>query len=502
MRKTGRMAAAFVCLLLIIPSSQGASTEAEWRRLDTTHFAVLSNASERQTRTLAWQLEQVRSAIALVCPWARVDLSKPVLVLAVKDERSMRALAPQYWGRQKDVRPSSIWMGGPDRHYIAIRADLRVEADSPAPVNPHGSAYFAYISLVLNSSFDHDLPVWFTRGLAGVLSNTLVGDNAVEVGRVIPNHLERLQTYRPLPLRQLVTMTRTAKVFNDDEGMFAFDSQAWALVHCLLFLDSGAHSAKLGTFAKLVQEGTDTQAAFEQAFGSVQELQAVFTSYLTRGIYQFMRVNVDLGVKRNGTPLVPVPLAAANGERATFQAVMGLADEPRALIAEARGEDPAQPQSYVAEGLLADRAGDHSAAKAAFEKAIANGSDNAYVFYRSAVIALASTPNEAALGPIAAQLTEAVKRNTRFASAYAALGEVRAALTSDAESAAPLVFRAIALEPAEPSHHLAAARVFWRCRKWDRAVTEARAAERLARTEAERVEAQRTVSRIEEARPR
>jgi hypothetical protein len=317
MRKTGRMAAAFVCLLLIIPSSQGASTEAEWRRLDTTHFAVLSNASERQTRTLAWQLEQVRSAIALVCPWARVDLSKPVLVLAVKDERSMRALAPQYWGRQKDVRPSSIWMGGPDRHYIAIRADLRVEADSPTPVNPHGSAYFAYISLVLNSSFDHDLPVWFTRGLAGVLSNTLVGDNAVEVGRVIPHHLERLQTYRPLPLRQLVTMTRTAKVFNDDEGMFAFDSQAWALVHCLLFLDSGAHRAKLGTFAKLVQEGTDNQAAFEQAFGSVQQLQAVFTSYLTRGIYQFMRVNVDLGVKRDGTPLVPFPLRqpTANGRR-------------------------------------------------------------------------------------------------------------------------------------------------------------------------------------------
>jgi hypothetical protein len=114
MRKTGRMAAAFVCLLLIIPSSQGASTEAEWRRLDTTHFAVLSNASERQTRTLAWQLEQVRSAIALVCPWARVDLSKPVLVLAVKDERSMRAPGAAILGPAKR-RPSQQHLDGRPR---------------------------------------------------------------------------------------------------------------------------------------------------------------------------------------------------------------------------------------------------------------------------------------------------------------------------------------------------------------------------------------------------
>jgi tetratricopeptide (TPR) repeat protein len=489
-------------LFLVLQHSQVMAADAEWRRLDTAHFSLLSNASERQTRTLAWQLEQVRSAIALVCPWARVDLSKPVLVIALKDERSMRTLAPDYWARQSGIHPASVGVEGPDRYYIALRADLRVQADSPAPVNPHLNAYFMYVSLLLRSSFDRELPLWFTRGLAGVLSNTIVNDDGVEVGRLIPDHLQRLRTYPSMPLKQLVTLTRAAKNFNDDDGLFAFDTQAWGLVHFLLFHENGVHRAKLATFASLVQQGTDAQAAFEQAFGSSQQLQSLYSSYETRGIYQFMRVKVDLGVKREDTPLVPVVPAAAIGERAAFAAAMGMAGTARESIDEARASDPAQPQSYVAEGLLVDQAGDRSAASAAFEKAIANGTDNAYAFYRAAALALSRHPEPAALPSIEKWLSEAIQRNRRFADAYATLGEVRAAMAPGSDVAAGLVLRAITLEPSEASHHLAAARVFWRNQKWDWAVTQARTAERLAQTDAARAEAQHTLAQIEAARPR
>jgi hypothetical protein len=95
-------------LLLILGDSRALASDQEWPQLDTAHFSVLSNASDRQTRNLAWQFEQLRSAIALVCPWARVDLSKPVLVIAAKDERSMRSLAPHFWARGSDVQPASI----------------------------------------------------------------------------------------------------------------------------------------------------------------------------------------------------------------------------------------------------------------------------------------------------------------------------------------------------------------------------------------------------------
>ncbi len=34
--------------------------------------------------------------------------------------------------------------------------------------------------LLLGSSIDRELPPWFSRGLAGVLSNTIVNDETVE----------------------------------------------------------------------------------------------------------------------------------------------------------------------------------------------------------------------------------------------------------------------------------------------------------------------------------
>jgi tetratricopeptide (TPR) repeat protein len=179
---------------------------------------------------------------------------------------------------------------------------------------------------------------------------------------------------------------------------------------------------------------------------------------------------------------------------------MGRAAEARRAIDEARRADAGPPEGYLAEGLLNDVAGDRVAAKAAYDKAIDHKSDNAYAYYRSAVLALAGNPDKAALAPIDALLTQAVGRNTRFAGAYAALGEVRAAMNEDDEPVS-LVRRAISLEPAEPAHHLSAARIFWRRAKWEQALAEARTAERLARDEDEKAEAQRTAASIEQARP-
>jgi hypothetical protein len=58
---------------------------------------VTSNAGQSSAKSVAWQLEQIRSAIAVWWSWARVDLNKPMAVLAVKDEATMKTLAPEYW---------------------------------------------------------------------------------------------------------------------------------------------------------------------------------------------------------------------------------------------------------------------------------------------------------------------------------------------------------------------------------------------------------------------
>ncbi len=126
-----------VVAVLWAAHSAGAADDT-WVEMRSAHFQVISNASEGYTRTLTWQLEQIRNVIATLWPWARVDLSKPLGVIAVKDEGSMRALAPAYWEKRDDVRPVSVWVTGGDRPYLAIRADLR--GDDRTTLNPHISA--------------------------------------------------------------------------------------------------------------------------------------------------------------------------------------------------------------------------------------------------------------------------------------------------------------------------------------------------------------------------
>ena len=97
-------------------------------------------------------------------------------------------------------------------------------------------------------------------------------------------------------------------------------------------------------------------------------------------------------------------------------------------------------------------------------------------------------------------LARAVELNDRLAAAYAFLADVRAALDSKSGSALPLARRAIALEPAEPGHHLAAARVLWRKDNYDEAQREAQTALSLSRTDQERDGAQQVIKGVDAAR--
>lgn len=94
-----RVVCAAACVLLLASAPTGAKAVApeKWFEIKSPHFTVWSNADDRNTRKLVWQLEQIRSALTELWPWAKVDLPKPLLVLAPKNEQSMKQLAPRYW---------------------------------------------------------------------------------------------------------------------------------------------------------------------------------------------------------------------------------------------------------------------------------------------------------------------------------------------------------------------------------------------------------------------
>ena len=464
----------------------------QWIEVRSPHFAVVSNAGEGTTRTLAWQLEQIRSAMQALSSWARADLNKPLCVIALKDEQSMRVLAPGYWEVRGGVRPASVWVTAPDRHYLTIRSDLR--ATDTDVTNPHVNAYFSYVSLVMQQSLDPDLPLWFSRGLAGVLSNTIVRDDFVYVGAPIPWHLQRLRERARPALGTLLTVTRRSPEVAREEQLQTFDAQAWAFVHFLMFADQQKRVAPLNRFAQLVSGGTDAQSAFNEALGSIRALEDPFDAYVERSIYTFGKVKLDVSVDRERFPVRRLADAESAAVRAAFHAALGRPREARALIAEAQKADAALPDSHLAEALLLDREAKPSEAQAAFAKAIELGSTSAYANYRLASLMWRPNADRETLVEIEKRLQRAIELNNRYASAYSWLGEIRAVL--GAGESYGLIERALSIEPREPIHRLRAAFVLTRQGKLDEAQSQARTAQTLADTDEERRRAQELLDMI------
>jgi hypothetical protein len=250
----------------------------QWIEVKSPHFSVVSNASDRTARKLVWQLEQIRSATAALWSWARVDLNKPLSVIVLKDENSMRALAPQYWEERRSVRPASVWVTGPDQHYLALRAD--VEVDDSGTVNPYITAYASYVGLVLAQSVDRELPLWFHRGFTGVLSNTIVRDNHILLGAHIPWDLQILRERPLLPLSKLLTITRESREATEADRREVYDAETWAFVHFLMFGEQGKRAEKLNAYAKLVSGGRDPSAAFAETLGPVEGVEGRFRIYI------------------------------------------------------------------------------------------------------------------------------------------------------------------------------------------------------------------------------
>jgi len=391
----------------------------QWIEVKSAHFVVTSNAGAGNAKTLAWQLEQIRSAIATLWPWARVDSTRPLVVMAVRDEPSMKALAPSYWERKGGVHPTSVWVGGPDQDYLAIRVD--VSTDGKLDVNPYVTSYFSYVSLILNHSVERELPLWFTRGLAGVLSNTIVRESKLLLGPPIPWHLVRLNEGPRLKLPALIDIKRSSPEFTSDEGLKTFDAESWALVHFLMFGEAGARWPKLDQFANMVSRGADPANAFREALGRPEDLETPFSNYISRNLFSFKQLNVDVSVKPEGFTVRPLPAADGASRRALFHVAMRRPVEARAAIEEARKVDPSAPESFVAEALLLDRDGKHDEAKAAFTRAVDAHSTSGYAHYRMASLLWRPDVDRDTLTQIEKLFNVAITLNNRDADAYASL---------------------------------------------------------------------------------
>jgi tetratricopeptide (TPR) repeat protein len=488
-------------IVAFVVTSAGHPTLAEaadtWTEIKANNVTVLANGGTGDARTLTWQVQQIRSVLVSILPWAKVNLDRPFSVLAVNNETRMRALLPKYWQRgASDAKPVSVWVSGSDRHYLVIRSDER--AEDRQFINPHVHAYFSFVSLVIQNSLQANMPMWFTRGLAGVLSNTIVRDSHVLVGAPIPWHLRELRERPRLRLATLLGATReTREVMGD--GLPQFDAQAWAFVHFLLFADSGVRSASLNQFFALVNGGKTPAVAEVEAFGAIDKLESDFARYLGREVFAFAKMPLDESVKKEKFGERALSVTEAASALALFHVAMGQPVEARAAIAEARKSGGVLGDTYLAEALLLKGEGKDDDVKAALERAVSEGSQTGYAHYELARLQWQAESSPELLAAREKLLRRAAELNPGWSWTFAMLADIRSQLGHD--DGLDFIVRAIRMAPTEASHRLTAGLVLLRAGRHAEALKAVDAGLALASDESERARARELQQAIERSKP-
>jgi len=469
-----------------------------WQEIKSEHFTVITNSGDREGRQTAWQFEQIRQALALIWPWAKVDGGRPFVIFAVKDENSLKALGPQYW-EGKRYRPSSFWVSSADRQYVAMRTDLPEPSDPNS--NPYRDAYFAYVSTVLTRSMPVQTPRWYERGLSEVLSNTIVRAKELQVGRLIDYRLNRMREGGLIGMNEFLTATSRSKWLTQEVDADLFESQAWAFVHFLLMGDQGAHAAKVSRFDRLLLQGTDPEVAMKEAFGDMTPYFMGMTTYIKGTLFRYMTAKVDLNVKQEGFLVRAIPPAEAAAARGSLLVAMRRPNEAKAAAEEARAANPADPGADEIEAALLDAENKTEEAKAAYARAIEHGSKRGYYYYRLAELEVGyGAKDQAKLERGVTLLSKANTLDPTYANAFSYHSALKSEM-GQAQEAIELATKAVSLEPKESYHRLTGARALWNGGNKDDAITVARAAVQTADTDKEKSDAQRFLDFVMNSEP-
>jgi len=336
----------FVCLALFaLVGAGGAAAKDVWIEVQSPHFKVVSNAGENEARKVADQFEQFREVFHNSFPKFRVDLGKPLVIFAVKNEDALKLLLPAYWEVKGRMHPAGIFAPGEARHYVAVRTNI--EAD-----NPYEVVYHEYTHAIMNLNF-RGLPIWLGEGLAEYFGNSTIHEKEVEIGKIPLSHLNVLQTNRLIPIDALMQAGADSPYYNEQNRASVFYAESWAIVHYLLMDPEARKRQLLSTFLAAWDASGNQLEAATKTFGDLKKFSSAMEGYARQRTFYVGHVPTTIRGNQksySSRSLSPGEVAA---EEALFYIQTQRQKEARSSTEEALQADPNIALAHEARGLIA-----------------------------------------------------------------------------------------------------------------------------------------------------
>jgi Tfp pilus assembly protein PilF len=436
-----RVWAAFSALLSLIACAPRRATAKEtWIQVISPHFTVISNAGDKDARKIADQFEQFREVFHNSFPSLRLDLGRPLIIFAVKNQDSLKTLLPGYWEVKGRAHPAGLYVSGEERHFVALRTNIEGE-------NSYEVVYHEYAHAILNSNF-RDLPVWLSEGLAEYFGNSRIRDNQVDIGIPSEYLVRTLQQSHLIPIDELLSADQQSPYYNEQNRVSVFYAESWAMVHYLLQDPNARRQNLLTSFLKDWEASGDQVDAARRTFGDLKKFSETMEAYARNP--NFMMGTVKTSVRGDPKRFASREMSPAelNANRALFYIHTRRPAEAQVQVHDALQQDPQLSLAHEAQGLQAYLQDQFAAAGAAFSQAVELSGATFSAYYFAAICKLrAGVASDTENKQVIDYLKKTIIMNPLFAPAYASLASIYSMKRETTDAALQLGRKAVELDP-------------------------------------------------------
>ena len=430
---------ALVCLVFLAPVNAHAADN--WIEVRSPHFTVNTNAGEKEARKIADQFEQIRQMFHSAFAALRVDPAQPIIIVAAKNENTMKLFLPEEWETKGHIRHAGIYQQGEDKDYVLLRLDTEGE-------NPFHTLYHEYTHALLRLNF-RGLPIWLNEGLAEFFGNSTLGDKEVKTGTIDSGHLYLLNQSKLIPIETLLEVGHDSPYYNEKDRASVFYAESWALVHFLMMNPEARQKQLMKNFFAAYEKTGDQVEAARESFGDLKQFGKRIEAYARQSSFQIGLVKVASEAANKNLPTRSLSSAEALALRGDFFAHHNRLDQAKTALEEAVKTEPNLAFAHEALGYYHYRRQETSEADEEMREAMRLGATDFVAPYYHAMLLLRNGGFEdEAILETTQSLEKAIKINPQFAPAYEWLSQAYSRSPKTQVQAVNAAIQAVKLDPA------------------------------------------------------
>jgi tetratricopeptide (TPR) repeat protein len=448
-----------------------------WVEVRSPNFIVVGNDGQKGAEKVAVQFEEIRAIFRAAMPFASKEQNPVITILAVKDEKSLREILPEYWAKGR-AHPAGLFLTRMNKNFIVLRTDI----EGPDALEPIYHEYFHSITM----PYFPNLPLWVAEGLADFYGNTVISGKDASLGRPDGGLIMQLREGRLIPLEVLFAVDQSSPYYNEQNKTTLYYAESWAVIHYLMEGDKASHRPQLSKYLDLSSQGVSSVDAARQAFGDLKQFQDRISSYISSSAYYSLAMKNIPDIGDKNFPSRPVSAAEADAIRGDYEVYRHSDELANTWISQAEREDPKLALPHESLGMLNFFRGQREDALKEMSKAVELDPKNAMSRYYRAYLTFQPGNPDYLGDQVGADLRQSIAIDPNFPPAYATLASYLAERDEKLDEALAFAKKAQGMERGNPRFVVTVGEVLLRLGRRDDAVKVATVAVKMARNPSER----------------